>query len=47
MRRYWWVVLAIVGVALVAVGLSLGQWTSVKRHADALCTACVGLTTEE
>ena len=44
MRRFGWVLPALVGVALVCLGLAHGEWTIVKRHADALCTACIGLT---
>ena len=44
--RYVWIVLAVAALGLMAWGLRLGQWTAVKRHADTLCTACVGLTAE-
>jgi len=45
-KRYVWVLLALAALLLMGVGLSHGQWTVVKRHADALCTACIGLTVE-
>lgn len=44
MRRHLWVVVALAAVALMATGLSRGEWKVVFRHATALCTACIGLT---
>lgn len=44
MKRFGWSVLALLAVALMVMGLSRHEWTAVKRHADALCTACIGLT---
>ena len=46
MRRLAWSLLALAGVLMVTAGLSRGEWISVKRHADTLCTACIGLTAE-
>ena len=44
MKRFVCLFLALVAVALISVGLARGEWTTVKRHADTLCTACIGLT---
>lgn len=46
LRRYAWVPLAVASLCLVLLGLGRGEWTVVKRHADALCTACIGLTVD-
>jgi hypothetical protein len=41
--RWLWLLLALVGVAMLAHGISAGQIDGVIRHAKALCTACIGL----
>jgi hypothetical protein len=44
MGRWAWAVLAMTAVGLMSWGLGRGEWTAVKRHAETLCTACIGLT---
>ena len=44
--RHGWLVSAAVGIALIGLGLTAGQWDTVKRWADILCTGCIGLTFE-
>ena len=44
MRRVIWLALTVVAVALMVVGLQRGEWEVVKRYANTLCTACIGLT---
>lgn len=46
--RHLWLVLTMGALALMLAGLTRhpSQWVVVKAHADALCTACIGLTTE-
>jgi hypothetical protein len=44
MRRWLWVALAMAGLGLTLLGLGRGEWNVVKRHANTLCTSCIGLT---
>jgi len=47
LRRYWWLLWAVVAISLIGLGLNRGEWTTVKRWADTLCTSCIGLTVGE
>ena len=41
--RWIWLVLAVVGIGMTVWGVRIGQMGEVKRHADFLCTDCIGL----
>ena len=43
MRRLWMLV-AVAGIAAIALGLSRGEWGAVSDWAHTLCTSCVGLS---
>ncbi len=44
MKRYVWIIAAVVGLAGVIVGLSQGQWSTVLAWGRTLCTSCIGLS---
>lgn len=44
LRRLVWLPLTVLAVVLMVVGLQRGEWEVVKRYANTLCTACIGLT---
>lgn len=44
--RWLWVPLAVIGIAMIAWGVHLGRHVITAQQADALCTACIGLTVE-
>lgn len=46
LKRYGWVALAILSITLMTIGLSRGEFDAVRRQANMLCTACIGLTGE-
>lgn len=41
--RWLWLLLALVGITMVLWGARTGQVAEVERHADVLCTDCIGL----
>lgn len=41
--RWWWLVAALVAVAMLGAGLFAGQWNTVRGWAEVLCTGCIGL----
>ncbi len=41
--RWLWLPLTVIGIALIAWGVHVGQDHMVARYAKALCTACIGL----
>jgi hypothetical protein len=43
MRRLW-AVLAFLALAAMSLGLSRGEWNSVSKWANTLCTSCIGLS---
>jgi hypothetical protein len=44
LKRYAWLLWALVGLGMVGLGLNRGEWNVVKGWAETLCTACIGLT---
>ncbi len=43
LQRWWWLLLAVLGVVMIVWGVRTGQMADVKRHAEVLCTDCIGL----
>ncbi len=41
--RWLWLLVAIAGIGMMAWGVRTGQMADVKRHAEVLCTDCIGL----
>jgi nitrogen fixation-related uncharacterized protein len=41
--RWLWLLLALLGITMIAWGVHTGQMADVKRHAEVLCTDCIGL----
>ena len=42
--RWLWLILALLGVACTAWGISTGQMDDVAVHASQLCLDCIGLS---